>query len=124
MYCIVVYEQTVQFVPYCSTGCLIVVGHSGTTCIIKLHLKFVETDFENERYRLWRETVPFLQRCCVQRGLDLVWADLHHGASSDNVHDAHVFNQNLIDIKECSQDCCETFFIVSIDEYMTVSPCL
>ncbi|XP_076072405.1 protein qui-1-like [Mytilus galloprovincialis] len=81
---------------------------------LKIYLCSNRSDFELERYHLWRDALPALQQECVQHGLDVVWMDVHYGSEIDHVQDAYRFQEHLEEIKKCHQQSVGPFFVCLI----------
>ncbi|CAC5360920.1 unnamed protein product [Mytilus coruscus] len=81
---------------------------------LKIYLCSNRSDFELERFHLWRDALPALQHECVQHGLDVVWMDVHYGSEIDHVQDAYRLQEHLEEIKKCHQQSVGPFFVCLI----------
>ncbi|XP_069122816.1 protein qui-1-like isoform X2 [Argopecten irradians] len=78
---------------------------------LKVYICSNKSEFELERARLWHDAVPYLQKFCVQHGLDLIWGDVQHGRKSDHVMDSHDFFRHLSEIETSHKSSIGPFFL-------------
>ncbi|XP_060065629.1 protein qui-1-like [Ylistrum balloti] len=78
---------------------------------LKVYVCCNKSEFELERTRLWNDAVPYLQKFCVQHGLDLIWADVQHGRKTDQVTDSHGFFRHLSEIEHSYETSIGPFFL-------------